>query len=55
MLYDIKYCVTFGDVWYAQRILDKNPRIVGKICVYTYITVPAKNYADARAQFTHTG
>ena len=33
MLYDIKYCVTFGDVWYAQRILDKTYGKQAKICV----------------------
>ena len=54
MLYDIKYCVTFGDVRHAQRILDKNLRIAGKN-LRIYITVPAQNYADACAQFTHTG
>ena len=54
MLYDIKYSVTFGDVWYAQRILDKNLRKASKN-LREYITVPAKNYADACAQFTHTG
>ena len=38
----------------AQRKLDENPRTAGKKSG-VYLTLPAKNYANARAQFTHTG